>query len=465
MSPPASRPVQLRAPLTESGFCELADKVCAPREGVDRTTLWIRGETSDFVRFNNNLVRQATRVRQCEATLSVIVGQRRLSNTLTLGASLQANVDALRLAQQQLVHSLPLVPPDPHLVLPEAVSNTSRRDAAHAVHSGHPALDTVIDDIAAACDDVDMAGFLASGPGIAGFADSRGQRNWHEVHSMQLDWSIFLTGASERAIKLAIAGPQWDGDAFESRMRHARELLEPMSRPARPIAPGRYRAYLAPAAVNELLAGMAWSGFSMKDRSNGTSSLSQLQGSDNLADRQLNPLVNIAEATAGGMAPAFTDTGTVRPDQVSLIRAGQAVDCLVSLRSAAEFAATANAGSDESPHSLVMAGGQMPEDQALQALGTGLWIANLWYLNYSDRPNGRMTGMTRFACFWVENGRLKAPLPPMRFDESLLLLFGEKLEALTRETTLMPDTSTWGTRHLSAVTAPGMLVNNMTFTL
>ena len=37
-------------------------------------------------------------------------------------------------------------------------------------------------------------------------------------------------------------------------------------------------------------------------------------------------------------------------------------------------------------------------------LDTGIYVNNLWYLNYSDRPAGRITGMTRFATLWVEEG-------------------------------------------------------------
>ena len=32
---------------------------------------------------------------------------------------------------------------------------------------------------------------------------------------------------------------------------------------------------------------------------------------------------------------------------------------------------------------------------------------NLHYLNWSDNIGGRITGMTRYACFWVENGEIK----------------------------------------------------------
>ena len=53
-------------------------------------------------------------------------------------------------------------------------------------------------------------------------------------------------------------------------------------------------------------------------------------------------------------------------------------------------------------------------------MGTGVYIGNLGYLNYSDRTAGRMTGMTRFATFWVEDGQVVAPLNVMRFDDTIL---------------------------------------------
>ena len=81
-----------------------------------------------------------------------------------------------------------------------------------------------------------------------------------------------------------------------------------------------------------------------------------------------------------------------------------------------------------------MAGGELAAADALAALGTGLYVGNLWYLNYSDRPACRMTGMTRFATFWVEDGRIVAPVDVLRFDDTIYRMLGENLEALTRET-------------------------------
>jgi predicted Zn-dependent protease len=73
--------------------------------------------------------------------------------------------------------------------------------------------------------------------------------------------------------------------------------------------------------------------------------------------------------------------------------------------------------------------------------------------------------MTRFATFWVENGRIVAPAEVMRFDDTLYRMLGENLEALTHETELLLDSNSYGARLLSSATLPGALLRAMSFTL
>ena len=79
--------------------------------------------------------------------------------------------------------------------------------------------------------------------------------------------------------------------------------------------------------------------------------------------------------------------------------------------------------------------------------------------------SARVTGMTRYACFWVENGEIVAPIQDMRFDESIYRVFGNQLEALTVEQTLEPDIATYGRRELGAKQFPGALLKEFKFTL
>jgi predicted Zn-dependent protease len=112
-----------------------------------------------------------------------------------------------------------------------------------------------------------------------------------------------------------------------------------------------------------------------------------------------------------------------------------------------------------------LAPGALAESDVLKALGTGLYISNLWYLNFSDRPAGRITGMTRFATFWVENGSIVAPVTPMRFDDSVYRILGESLVDFTRERELLPDTSTYVERQTGSARLPGALLSALRFTL
>jgi predicted Zn-dependent protease len=73
--------------------------------------------------------------------------------------------------------------------------------------------------------------------------------------------------------------------------------------------------------------------------------------------------------------------------------------------------------------------------------------------------------MTRFATFWVENGKIVAPVDVLRFDDTVYRLLGENLEDLTRETEFILDAGTYQSRQLASVRLPGALVKEMAFTL
>ena len=170
------------------------------------------------------------------------------------------------------------------------------------------------------------------------------------------------------------------------------------------------------------------------------------------------------ENTAEGMAPGFQGEGFVKPPRVTLIEQGWLRDALVSPRSAKEYGLVANAGG-EGPEALELCPGTLESGAIPGALDTGVYVGNLWYLNFSDRPAGRITGMTRFATFWVERGRIVAPITPMRFDDTIYRMLGENLAELTRERELLPDASTYGERSTSSSHLPGALISSLKFTL
>jgi predicted Zn-dependent protease len=98
-------------------------------------------------------------------------------------------------------------------------------------------------------------------------------------------------------------------------------------------------------------------------------------------------------------------------------------------------------------------------------LGQGLVINNLWYTNYSDWNDCRITGMTRYAAFWAEDGRPVAPIETMRFDDSLYRMLGENLIGLTGDRQFLIDTHSYERRSTTSYRLPGALIADFRLTL
>lgn len=436
-------------------FTQLAGAVCAQTAGAERVSLAFSAESSDFIRFNRAAVRQATHVEQRYGSVSVVADGRRATGTLSLRGDLAADTQALLAERATLILQLPLIPSDRYLLLPSMPESSER------ITSGRlPTAGEVMDAVSRHGAGTDLVGFYAGGPVVRAYADSRGQRNWHQVDSFLFEWSVYRGG--DQAAKSSYAGNDWNDAHLAAKMLQARHQCELLARPCKTLAPGDYRAYFSPVAVAELLGTLSWGGFGLKAVKTGVSTLIQLHR----GEAELHPCVTLTEATAGGIAPSFQDDGFVKPAAVTLIEAGRVAGNLTSPRSAMEYDLAANGGNaDESPESLAMAAGTLPEAQVLRTLGTGVYVGNLHYLNYSDRQACRMTGMTRFACFWVENGELVAPIAVMRFDDSFIRMFGAGLVALTDTVELQPDNATYGARQLRSISAPGAIVEGLRFTL
>ncbi|MEN3813158.1 hypothetical protein ABD440_22485, partial [Chromobacterium piscinae] len=132
-------------------------------------TLWLEVERTDFVRFNHGKVRQAGRVEQAYLDLRLIRGKRQATQQLSLCggdddlALLEASLPALREALEQ-------VEDDPFLLLSEQ-PNSTERIAPGAL----PSAETMVADILAASEGLDLVGILACGEMSFGFANHLGQ--------------------------------------------------------------------------------------------------------------------------------------------------------------------------------------------------------------------------------------------------------------------------------------------------
>ncbi|MGR9107686.1 MAG: TldD/PmbA family protein [Gammaproteobacteria bacterium] len=436
-----------------SYFYSLFERLADTLRGDETLLGNFLGERSDFVRINHNQVRQAGEVRQYECALNLISDNRSAKAMTNVAGTIDADTEHCLKILTALREQIGSLPEDPYLFINSAVENSEsvRADAL-------PVATDTVKEILSTGRGLDLVGFYAAGPIYRGFANSFGQRNWYVRSSFNFEWSCF--GEQNRAVKSRYAGFNWDVAEFERRMERVRRSLAMLGRAEKPILPGRYRVFLAPPAVQELFSILSWQGFGANSHQTRQSSLAKLaQGIV-----RLHPEVSLTENNETGLAPDFTRSGFIKPPRVDLIERGKYAGMLVNSRSAKEYGRTVNADS-EYPASLEMAPGTLVDEDILASLDTGLYIGNLWYTNYSDLNECRMTGMTRYASFWVEHGKIIAPLNPMRFDESIYRMLGDKLLAIGANQEWIFSSDTYLRRSVASMRVPGLLIDDFNFTL
>ena len=423
-------------------------------EGIQYRVL-LNTESSSFVRFNHGGIRQPGSVNQGHATIEINDGPKHFKALLSLSESREENRTRLKECIKPQLELLPSLDPDPHFILNPQMEKIE--------HCGPESVDKpqdVVRSIVEGAQGLDLVGIYAAGRLSRTYIDSKGSSLHHESERSHFDFSLYAH--HDKAVKCSVSGEQWDKSHFDRCIADAREQLPYLHKDSRKIAPGDYRAYLAPSALRSILSLLSWSSFSEKSHQTGLSPLKYLRNES----RELHKDVSIAESPTELQGPRFNETGFLSPDKTHLIQNGKYASALVSPRSGKEFNINHNgAAPSESPSYLSMSPGMLAAQGALKLLDTGIYISDLWYLNFSDPQVCRMTGMTRFASFWVENGQLVAPLSVMRFDDSIYEILGSKLEGLTRETETFHEAHTYGSRSTSAMQVPGALVDGLTFTL
>ena len=437
-------------------FHDLADFVQSLAGAGEVIASGFAAEASDFIRFNRSAVRQATSVRQIRWTLTLIHDGRRVDAAATLSGAPAADREQLKRLLGELRAGIADAPEDPYLLYPRTPVDSERESTGEI-----PDAAAVIDAALAAGRGLDLVGHYAGGPILEGFANSLGQRNWQRADNFNFEWCLYHD--RDKAVKTSYSGARWEKDAFEAKMRFAREQLALLGRPARSLEPGGYRAYLAPAAMEDVLGMLCWGGFGLKSQRTKHSPLMRLADGTAQPRRARErrrehgrgagrglPARRLRAAGPRGAHPRGTALRSPRLAALGpgVRRGDQRRECGGSARSRWTSRA-----------------GELPRAEALQALDRGIYVGNLWYLNFSDRSACRMTGMTRFASFWVEGGEIRAPLNVMRFDDTAYRILGSELEALTRERDLVLQGSTYGARNTASMRLPGALVRDFTLVL
>lgn len=439
----------------KSYFQKISDYLFNSLESNEILILNFDAEQTDFVRFNHAKIRQAGNVNQATLTLSLVYKRKSLNSIIRLSLDYEKDTVLLLRTLYYLRREIPELPQDPYLMYERNLNSFD-------IETNNQSLDSFIitNSILEGCHSLDMVGILSTGRIMKGFSNSLGQFNWHESQSFNFDWSMYTdTG---KAIKQNYSDQIWNQNTFSSLLEECKQKLNVIDNEEQTIKPGEYRVYLSPSALNEIVDMLSWGGFSYKANKIGSSPLHFMMK----GEKKFNKIVSFTEDLTNGISPKFHSDGFIKPDTTELIINGEYKSSLISPRSALEYSVNHNAAEYyESPVSINLKEGAIENNDILKTLKDGIYISNLWYLNFSDLNNGRVTGLTRFGCFKVSNGEYQGPINTMRFDETVYNIFGDKLIGLTNNKQLLIDSSTYEERSTHSSSIPGAIVEDFKMTL
>ena len=439
----------------ENTFKSLSKQLFSLLNKDEVLTLSCTGEKSQFIRLNNAKIRQTGLVDDADIQLKLIANDRTCSGSFTVSGNSgidlsrgKYEIERMRLESKEILE-------DPYIVMP------SDRTSTHEIKSANGlSFENAVEALMPAVQGIDFVGILANGRMFRGNSNSLGQEHWFETESFCLDYS--LVTKNHQMVKGTFAGTDWDQDQYNIYLQNSKRKLELMELKPVNVNTGEYRTWFEPAAVSDFIDMFSWNGISEASIQQGCSGFGKMRHDD----VRLSPHFSVSEDFSTGMVPKFNSYGEVSPSIVPIIKEGELVNTLVSSRTAAEYKQTTNyAETGEFLRSPKMEAGSLQQEDVLKALDTGLYLSNIHYLNWSDNPGGRITGLTRYACFWVKNGEIEGPINTMRFDDTFYKYFGNSLEHVGKDTEFIPNTSTYGNREIGGTICPGILANSFALTL
>jgi PmbA protein len=219
---------------------------------------------------------------------------------------------------------------------------------------------------------------------------------------------------------------------------------------------GRYPVVLGAEAVGELLGFLPDVGFT------GTLAAAGIGITAQAGQLLAAPLVNVADDAGADVGlPIGFDIEGVTKRRVDFFRHGLVGAAVTDLATAAALGRPstghAHIAREQVPEptapNIVMPAGPGTEDELIAQLEHGVYLQRFWYTRLVDRITGTITGVTRDACFLIENGRLTTPLNGLRFTESVLgVLAG--VEAIGADVRSQPIPNVWN----GAISAPSVRV-------
>jgi len=367
-----------------------------------------------LTRFAGSAVHQNVADERVSVHLQLTVDGGRTASASTTRTGDVAGLVAATLAAARL---LPRDPSWPGLGSPAPLASSGNPDVATAEASPAERAAAVAAFVEAA-GGLSTAGYVQTSSSTAVLADTAGRHLRGAATSAACDGIARLSGADGVARSASRRFADLDCAALGARAAaKARAGVD-----AVPVDLGSYAVVLEPAAVHDVVAGLATGQFNGKAVVDGTSGL-------RLGDQQFDAAITLVDDAVGPDATGLPfDTEGTPARRSELVRDGVPVGLTTDRRVAAALGGESTGHASDSsattgpvagdPALAPGSGGTV--DELVAGLERGLLVSDFWYTRVVDPKRSVWTGLTRNGVWLVQDGQVVAPVSTLRFTQSYL---------------------------------------------
>jgi PmbA protein len=441
---------------------ELAERALAAAEG-DEAEVVVHSEHSGLARAASSEVHQPTLIDNTEVTMRIVRDGR-----VGVAATNRTGDEHLRALARRAHEIADSAPPDPHfpgLATPSEVPSVAGYD--EETDALAPAdLARLASSAIGAVGDLGYYGYVTAGTteiAIATTAGIRVSQRLTDSQVLALAAADDASGYAERSSwAIRHLDPAAAGEEAAEKASRTRGAVE--------TAPAPYRAVLEPYALAELLQTFAFDAF------NGLAFVEKRSFfSDRIGERVFDERITISDDAIdpAGLPKSFDFEG-VPKRALCLVRNGVAEN-VVWDRATAARAGDGQVTTGHAPPSawrsygpipfaLEVAAGQAESTEELaEAVGDGIYVTRLHYLNTVEPRSGIITGMTRDGTFRIRDGKIAEPLVNLRFTVAVPEMLAD-VPALTRDRRPVGQSDYYDERYPTAALVPAIATGRFNIT-
>ncbi len=436
------------------------------REAGHEVAIFYHEEDSYLMRFANSAISLNTNEHLIRLSITAYAGKKRANYSLITDldkiSEMRQGIDT---AAEMVEHSQPLSYQPTIPVYEETFVDDSGYDQALAQMSNREKLgyfNEAVRDLET--DDLRLSGIFSNGSNTIAMTNTRSD---HELYFRTSDAQVTVV-LSHKGLKwevIAEQSAQQSSELGPARLRQELAFLVERYETEKPLQLplGTYDIVFGPAASAEMISFMNWIGFDGGLMKRGYSFLSE----EDVGRRVLSDKVTLVDdPNRLETFPFKRDFSGIFRQRTPLFERGVFQGFVWSQDDADEFDATPTGHTVT--HKSLMLGGGGKEIRSLEGL-VGmprekdiLYIPFLHYMNIVNPSKGIITASSRFGALLLKHdGSVVVPYN-VRLTQSLLDIFGDKVDWLSRETVPYNTSQSYGARNPTAVIVPRFIrVNDL----